>query len=154
MSKYSIFSQKFFVIFFLTILFLFVVFSFFQNKKPIIAAVVPHHLIAADMIEDFFVTLKKETPHTKIIVLISPDHFHRIPAPIVTGNSGNTPEPLLRAVQSLGIPMAVDVRKEHGIFNLMPFIEKTFPDIKVLPVLVGENVSFPLLDALSETLAS
>jgi len=45
------------------------------NKLNIISGVVPHHLLAKDIIEDFFSYISSQgKPET--IVILSPDHFH------------------------------------------------------------------------------
>lgn len=92
-----------------------------ENKEiTITAGVVPHHLLAEDIIRDFFEYISKEEP--KVIILLSPDHF----------NAGS-----LEIIKESSPALKLD----HGITNLTPFIEEYFPKSEIRPFLIPQKMS-------------
>jgi len=116
------------------------------------AGVVPHHLLAKNLIEGFFSYIASQgNPET--IVLLSPDHFQ-------TGNiSGKrliTINPQREKFYNLEIDdlLIKDLKKEndlvfadstvsldHGITNLLDFIKKYFPKSKIVPFVIPTGIS-------------
>ncbi|MCK5766783.1 MAG: hypothetical protein KAH35_00170, partial [Candidatus Atribacteria bacterium] len=45
------------------------------NKRDTVSGVVPHHLLAKEIIEDFFQHISSQEK-VETIILLSPDHFH------------------------------------------------------------------------------
>jgi len=92
-----------------------------EDRISISAGVVPHHLLAEEVIRDFFeyISLQGE-PDT--IVLLSPDHFG-------AGGSEIISEP------------SPAIKLDHGITNLIPFIEEYFSECSIKPFLIPQNLS-------------
>ncbi len=123
-----------------------------EHSSPsgqILGGIVPHHLVAADMIADFFQTLAKEPPHT--IVVIGPNH-RRI------GLSGLhtsaldwvTPFGVLEADEGLTTALIDELKAsqndalmelEHSISSLIPYINYYMPQTKIVPILLHGNYS-------------
>lgn len=116
------------------------------------AGVVPHHLLAEKIIEDFFSYISsKDKPET--IILLGPDHFN---AGSVVGNSFITVRPDIQGFYNLKIDESLiknlsskhelifsnsSISFDHGIINLIPFVKKYFPDSKIVPFIIPFNIS-------------
>lgn len=124
-----------------------------NNKEIDIAAgVVPHHLLAEKMIEDFFSYISsKGEPET--IVFLAPDHFK---TGTIVGNSFITlplnshefydlkiDEPLIKelSLRHKLIFSNSGISFDHGITNLMPFVKEYFPESKIVPFIIPSNIS-------------
>jgi len=160
-------KRKYFLILFILLIFISGVLQFIfgpiskvfaavlVNELNIAAGVVPHHLLAKEIIDDFFkYILSQKKPET--IILLSPDHLHS--ATLNQENSFITValEPgkeefdhikvdsnLLKklAAKNKMVLNNSAVASEFGITNLLPFIEKYFPETKILPVLIPADIS-------------
>jgi len=118
------------------------------SGKDVVAGIIPHHLLAADLIAEFFNNLEGENYDT--VILIGPNHFD-------TGNSGmitsgydwQTPYGRLEADREalneiLGDDLKVDeeaIGNEHSIMSEVSFIKKIFPQAKILPIILKPTVS-------------
>lgn len=122
------------------------------RQKPALRVkgiLVPHHLLAAPLIAEAFETIatKREVP----VVLVSPDHFSAGKAPIVTTAAAwHTPYGQLAsdcdAVERLARSGAVVVddvpfKKEHGVSGLVPFVKKSLPNARIVPLLVKDTAT-------------
>ncbi|NCO24830.1 MAG: AmmeMemoRadiSam system protein B, partial [bacterium] len=129
--------------------------TFSRDKLNIASGVVPHHLLAQEIIDDFFKYIfSREKPET--IILLSPDHWHSaalhqensfITVALEPGkeefNHLKVDSNLLRKLAEknkivLNNPAVVS---EFGITNLLPFMEKYFPETKILPLLIPAKIS-------------
>ena len=129
--------------------------TFSRDKLNIASGVVPHHLLAQEIIDDFFKYIfSREKPET--IILLSPDHWHSaalhqensfITVALELGkeefNHLKVDSNLLRKLAEknkivLNNPAVVS---EFGITNLLPFMEKYFPETKILPLLIPAKIS-------------
>lgn len=131
----------------------------------IVAGVVPHHLLAESLIEDFFDYISsKEKPET--VILLSPDHFN---AGSILGNSFITVEtesqefhkmrvgePLIKNLtfSSNLIFSDASISSDHGITDLMPFIKRYFPDAKIVPFIIPSDISLEDTDQFVASLDS
>lgn len=122
------FSKIWLLIIFITLLVggIFLGYQYLTNNEEagqmnIAAGVVPHHLLAEDIIQDFFnyISLHGE-PET--IILLSPDHF----------NVGGS--------EFIGEPSPA-LKIDHGITNLVPFIQEYFPASLIKPFLIPQDIS-------------
>jgi poly-gamma-glutamate synthesis protein (capsule biosynthesis protein) len=136
-----------------------------QNESFIAAGVVPHHLLAKEIIEDFFNYISsKNRPET--ILIFSPDHFK---AGSILGNSFITLDPQTEEFYGMKIDSSLikslssennlvfsnsSVRLDHGITNLLPFIKKYFPESKIVPIIIPWNLSQEKLDQFTNSLNS
>ncbi|MFA6514340.1 MAG: AmmeMemoRadiSam system protein B [Patescibacteria group bacterium] len=134
-----------------------------KDEKPdenhVYGGVVPHHLMVQDFIDDFFGRLKEQK--YKTIVIISPNHFSAGNKNILFSESNwETPfgklmvdDRLISAAQKAGfISEDYPFVKEHGIFNLTPFVKKYFPDAKFLPFIVKSNATPAEISMLTDFL--
>ena len=134
------------------------------------AGVVPHHLVAKDLIEDFFAYIAFQgKPET--IILLSPDHFQ---TGSISGGQLITLSPqtenfhglevdysLIKALVNPATPGVAElvfsdsaVNLDHGITNLVPFIKKYLPDSKIVPFIIPANVSLEETEQFSDLLNS
>ena len=129
--------------------------TFSRDKLNIASGVLPHHLLAQEIIDDFFKYIfSGEKPET--IILLSPDHWHS--AALHQENSFITValEPGKEKFNHLKIDSTLlrklakknnmvlnnsAVVSEFGITNLLPFIKKYFPETKILPLLIPADIS-------------
>ncbi len=111
--------------------------------------ILPHHLLASDLIAEGLLTAKKQKP--SVIVLISPNHFSAGHGKVIsTLNSWATPYGQLntsqKIVSQLQKSSLVSIESEpfineHGIGNLAGFIKKTFPKALVVPIIIKDSQS-------------
>lgn len=133
---------------------------------PVAAGIVPHHLLAKEIIEDFFVYLSSKKDNPALIVLLSPDHFK---TQSIAGKSFITLSPETNKFYELEIDNQLiqklslennlffsnsNISLDHGITNLLPFIKKYFPQIKIIPFLIPSTLSFEQIDQFTNSLFS
>ncbi|MEO6395641.1 MAG: AmmeMemoRadiSam system protein B [Devosia sp.] len=108
---------------------------------------VPHHLLADDLIARGF--WAASATHPKRVVLISPDHFHKVHGAFATTredlqtvfgtvNSDFEGVEALLAHTDLFEPLD-SIDHEHGVMALAPFVEHFFPEAEIVPVLASIN---------------
>jgi len=135
------------------------------NEIDIVAGVVPHHLLAESLIEDFFSYIVTEgSPET--IILLSPDHFN---AGSILGNSFITLGAETHELSGLEIDSSLiealslkndlifsneSINFDHGITSLLPFIEKYFPETKIAPFIIPSSISLEGAERLATSLNS
>ena len=116
----------------------------FTPPDGVTGITVPHHLLAADLIARGF--WAASAGQYDRIILISPDHFHKVTRPF-----GTTREDLRTVFGVMGSDTAgVDavaasplvetletIETEHGVMAVAPFAVKFFPAAKVIPVLAS-----------------
>lgn len=120
-------------------------------------AVMPHHLIVDNYIDEFYSELAKNTD-IKRIILIAPNHFHYGFNYIQTTNSIQGATLDLDFVNYLYNEEALYIEpeffdREHGVFVHYDFIHRHFPDAKVVPIIIKKYTSKELLDTLIETIS-
>jgi len=136
------------------------------NKQDIVSGVVPHHLLAKDIIEDFFSYISfQEKPET--IVILSPDHFQS--GVLMESNSFITidvdsnkeefnnlkVDTLLWGKLFKENKMALNnsaVIVEHGVTTLLPYIRKYFPKTNILPILIPADINKEQIEQLVKTI--
>lgn len=136
------------------------------NKQDIVSGVVPHHLLAEEIVEDFFSYISsREKPKT--IVILSPDHFQsgilmESNTFITIGLEGDDEEfnnlkvnTLLSGKLFKENEMALNnsaVIVEHGVTVLLPYIRKYFPEINILPILIPADITKEQIEQLVKTI--
>jgi poly-gamma-glutamate synthesis protein (capsule biosynthesis protein) len=123
---------------------------------PVAGGVVPHHLLAKEIIEDFFEFIAGQEQHPETIILLSPDHFNCSATKkensfisvgwkeSVTELKGlSTDIDLLKrlTINNNIISDRSTVLAEFGITNLLPFIKKYLPETKIIPILIPESIT-------------
>lgn len=124
-----------------------------QSVSPIRVFLVPHHLVAEDMIHDMFSQAAHSTASSlpARIILVSPNHFSNGVGRAITADriqglgqseilvDTRSIEVLEREGQLSNEPSVL--RPEHGIKNLLPFVKEYFPGIPLLPIVVRDEMS-------------
>lgn len=124
--------------------------------ETIKGSILPHHLVAGYIPATFFTELAKQKPST--VVIIGPNHFFRGENPVIsTTNDQLTSYGSLRVDDGLikkllndgliGVDEAV-ISKEHSITALTPFIKKTLPNTKILPLIIKYQTPTSTLESL------
>lgn len=148
-----------------------------QDPAPILAAIakeklafvppvgvtgiiVPHHLLAADLIARGY--WAASAGHYRRIIVISPDHFHKVRKAF-----GTTREDLTTVfgvvtsdragVEAIAahdelIEVLPTIAYEHGVMAEAPFIRHFWPEAQVIPVLASVNARPEDWRAMAEVL--
>lgn len=127
-----------------------------QARVAAKAVIVNHHLLAANLIAEMF----SRIPEPSTIVVVSPNHFGRGDGhAITTDRDWETCQGVIEADRETIARLAglvveeAPFDSEHGIGNLLPFIEKSFPRAKLVPLMIKETASEEELSSLAEALA-
>ena len=137
------------------------------DTASIASGVVPHHLLAKEIIIDFFEFVAKQKKHPETIVLLSPDHFNC--SALQKENSfisidWETDDVKLdeisvnyKLLKELSIsnkikPNRSSVLAEFGITNLLPFIKEYLPKTKIIPIINPEDISREQVSQLIATI--
>lgn len=141
--------------------------AFRSQQTPLIAGVVPHHLLASEAIGSFFTELAKQKPKT--IIILSPNHFHTGKTPLITSDKtiteNNAPVQIEKALltkltsslTTIGPEISIQpsaIAKDHGITSLTPFIHSLLPQTKILPILISGGTSQKTLLQLTNFLSA
>ena len=134
----------------------------FDDKK-IVAGITPHHLLAGDMIAEFYDNLAGLDYDT--IILLGPNHYSAGKSKIITsdydwltpfGKLGCDRELIGKLgtfVSGLGTEPAV-LAKDHSITSQAGFIKKTFPNARFVPLILSPNINVEESGDLAEALLS
>ncbi len=136
-----------------------------ENTKPtqgkILGAIVPHHLIPSFIIADIFERIASQGIQT--IILLSPNHYDIGTTPILTSEiAWNTPYgevlPHSNIIQKLTQKDYISVDEEildneHGIAGLLPFIKYYSDEIKIVPLILRQNLTEEQIGDVSKTIA-
>lgn len=115
--------------------------------KKIYGAVVPHHLLAYEMIAEIFNILKDQEP--PLIVLIGPNHYNQGERILTSTWGWQTPfgtvesdrEVIEDLVETSLVKINNDIfSQEHSMGNLMPFIKYFLPEAKVVPIIFHHDL--------------
>ena len=118
-------------------------------RKNIKGLIVNHHLLAGKFMARAFCAVATDKAMT--VVIISPNHFMigRGQATL-SAYDFKTPYGILQSDKKLIQKMSDDgiatvdegpFEREHGIYNLMPFIKNTIPNVKIVPIIIKDNIS-------------
>ena len=130
---------------------------FNEDANNLQGGIVPHHLLASEMIASFWKTVSQSK--YDLIVIIGPDHNKRGAAPITTIASGFTTIFGDVASDSTVVNSLIQenlmsedmniMETEHSISVHIPFVRYYMPDTKILPILIYGNQSFNNIRELS-----
>lgn len=125
----------------------------YESRGRLVAGLIPHHLLASDMIAGFFSMAAREPEGYDTVLLVSPSHFpENCGSDVVTSSSGwDTPygpasadsatiEALLRnpAIAAEDNPAAVET--DHGVAGLVPFVKYYLPNAKIATCLLSNKL--------------
>lgn len=135
----------------------------FDLKGFPMAGVVNHHILASDVLAQFFKTIKKTRPEVETFVILSPDHFSQGRGVSTQGLTYVTPavDAVVRKrwifeLQKIGVWDGTESRSfenEHGVGALVSFIEREFPQAKVLPLFFRADLKLDQAKQVGEALA-
>lgn len=115
--------------------------------------IVPHHIVAEKIIDDFFLEIGKAGP--KRIILLSPDHWSRGKYYLNTADTlekSKIPIDLefiqniqkLLPEDSFGLDASL-IAREHGITALLPYIHTYAPNASLVPVAIHQLANKKIL---------
>lgn len=120
-----------------------------DGSDPIVGGVVPHHLLAANMIAEFFNSISHYPPDT--IVVVGPNHRRIGMKGLHTSSlDWKTEFGILEADREfidnlIGELNAAEndslMEIEHSVSALVPYIKYYLPDTKIVPILLHGNYS-------------
>ena len=139
-----------------------------QNPKLnqlLIGLVVPHHLVASNLIADGFRQLQPAQPD--LIVLLGPNHFQPYQEQIITTvwdwqtrfGEVKTDQIFVRQLlvqPQIGQMLIIDnetAANDHALGNLMPFIKYYLPQARVVSFLIPAGMSQVQLDELAQAIS-
>lgn len=134
-------------------------------SEKIIAGTVNHHVLASDLLANFFLTLAANRPDVTRIVILSPDHFYVGRSQISTHTRPyQTPDGILE-IDNKAVQTLVDNRdamlengsmydNEHGIGALASFVKKTMPHARLVPISIKGNADLEASKKLAVSIKS
>lgn len=131
-----------------------------QNMEEIVAGIVPHHLVADEIIQKLFATIGNQNPKT--IILVSPDHWGVAKSNFTTTAKNDFGGVLVgtslreRLINEFSSDVNFNdelLSHEHGITNLVPYIKNLSPQTKIIPIAVSAITNEITLDKISQFLS-
>lgn len=141
--------------------------NFFTNIQPVIipdgsvkSVIIPHHLVAGEYIASIFQGVKKIQP--RVVVVIGPNHYQVGDALVATSlSSWDTGFGTLNAdrqiIQSLLDSNLVGLDdnalvNEYSVGAVVPFVKNTWPQARVVPLVVKNIKNDEMFDGLAAKL--
>lgn len=131
------------------------------SQATISAIVLPHHDIVKQQRQEFLATVKAQIPQPKTIMLVSPNHYESGSADIQTtleqwDTSIGPIEPNRAVIQALIDAGAGNesgsFSNEHGIRLILGDLERTWPDVTIVPIILKRSVDAEQVSKLADTL--
>jgi len=123
-------------------------------------AIVPHHLLAIDVIARVFQSIRSNRYRT--VFVLFPDHFARARTPVATTpRPFQTPLGLVETDSALATQLIDDhlvgeapglFEAEHGVHAILPFIARVFPGVRVVPLALRIDMTGDQISALIDRL--
>ena len=138
----------------------------YTAQGRLVAGMVPHHLLAADMLSGFFAMAAAQPQGYDRVIVLSPSHFPQECGSLVTTANAPWKTPYGRLAQDSQVAEALlastalgaennptALEGDHGVGGLIPYIAYYFPDVPVTACLISNRLPADRLDALYEALA-
>ena len=116
--------------------------------KKVYGGVIPHHLLASELIADFFALLPKDS---ETVILLGPNHFEEGKFAVLTSDyAWETPFGVIDADWGTVDVLKQDklaqidnevVSQEHAIVGILPFLKYYLPETKVVPLIFSRRFS-------------
>lgn len=129
-----------------------------QEVNYIKGGIIPHHLLPAEMLANFFKKISHQTVETYI--LIGPNHYEKGQSKILTSDwDWNTPfgevKANTQAIDGLVKVTAAEVNTdvleyEHSVAGIMPYLKHFSPSATVVPLILSNTVTANELTELAE----
>lgn len=130
------------------------------DNKIISTVIVPHHDLVKDQRSKFFLDLAKNT-RPKTIIIVSPDHFAAGDDITTTDRVWKLENAEISPNQTI-INQLIDQKiakkkdsafeREHGIFNLLSDLQSNFPSVKLVPIILKQDLEKDKIDNLANKL--
>ncbi len=113
------------------------------------AGILPHHTLVAPLLAAFFSGIAEQTP-PETVVILGPDHGN-LGRDYVTTTKHSWQMPdgtlavnseLVDALVSAGLASVDDqvLRGEHGVFAVLPYLKRVFPDAKIVQLAIRADL--------------
>ena len=134
--------------------------SEYASAEGLEAGIVPHHLVASDMIAGFF-KMSSESGTYDTVLILSTSHFEKNCSGDITTADADwdtaagsavtdheltekfISDPAVRAENNMAA-----IAKDHGVSGLVPFVRHYMPKVKVCTCIIANSVSRKKLDAV------
>lgn len=126
------------------------------------AGIVTHHILAIELMAEFFECLSRNTTPDRVI-LIGPAHYAQtidglaissLPWRTAFGDVASDASTTLRIQAELGVGSDIEAFSgEHSIGVLVPLVRYYFPKSKFVPIIIQRNVDIEKLSALKAILS-
>ncbi|MDD5051082.1 MAG: AmmeMemoRadiSam system protein B [Candidatus Pacebacteria bacterium] len=130
------------------------------EKKDLLGVFVNHHLLAPAIIADTMNAVASDAPID--ILLVSPNHFSAGNGQIISSiDNWDTPygnlNPDCDTIRLLEKSGTVSIEeapfeREHGVSGIVPFIKKSFPNARIIPIIVKDTASDKVIDEAVENI--
>lgn len=128
--------------------------------QKIYGGIVPHHLIAGEIIADLFSRLSLQKPKT--IILIGPNHYEVGNALVISSDKDwqtvfGRVELDRKVINSLKEKNLISLNdqvmlEEHSVQGSMPYIKYFTPKTKIVPLILSNMINKEQLEVLANTL--
>lgn len=119
------------------------------SDKNVVAAIVPHHLLASDLIAELFYNIREQEYDT--VVVLGPNHYNNGGYKMISSRyNWYTPYGILdcdgealdtfSSLENFGVEEKV-ISAEHSVASEVAFIERTFPNAKILPIILKPGMT-------------
>lgn len=138
----------------------------YESNGKLIGGIVPHHLLASDMIAGFFSMASDQSENFDTVLLISTSHFPENTGSLVVtstldwktpyGNVKNNREISQEFIENSAIDAENNwqaVEADHGVAGLVPFVKYYLPDADIATLMIANNLDRFKLDSLSDEIA-
>lgn len=116
------------------------------STSPYVGAVLPHHLLAKDLIDDFFSRLNY---YPKKIYIIGPNHFELGNSPVITNDNSESNQLIgfdfIRTNNNI-------ISQEHSINVFQDIFINKYPESLIIPLIISSKLSNTDLEKLVDYL--
>ncbi|HNQ13803.1 MAG TPA: AmmeMemoRadiSam system protein B, partial [Candidatus Woesebacteria bacterium] len=136
-----------------------------RSKQRVVAGIVSHHFLAKNLIADFFVGI--EPVDIETVYVVGPDHFSKLSQSknqfVTSVLSWLTPYGILESDRALIETYTVDgelaindhvFKNEHAIYTVVPFIKRSIPNAKIVPIVLATTLSVSEAFVLGQKIVS
>lgn len=125
-----------------------------SSEIDISGGVISHHLLAHEIIEQFFQEISASSSSFDTIILLSPDHYRRaakMNVKFLLSSNNELMAPLVS--QGLAKINRLDVFTDHGVTTPLMFINRYLSQKEIIPVLVSPEATEDEMKILVKTIA-
>jgi len=136
-------------------------FELYNHGAAIRGSILPHHLLASDLIHEVFQNIRKQQYET--VVLIGPDHESILMGKVFTTlKDWQTPMGVLRTEQNITRELLQNdflieddskLTKEHSISSIVPFVKYYMDDVKIVTLAMTKQTKLEDVEKLVDDLS-